>query len=125
MKKGLPLLLCLIMLAAALAACGVSSPNTPADSTSDTASSNTSDTASDTSAGTSGEAVPSQPGLELISDDLTTDYVIIRSEDASDVLTSAISRLTATLRTMGISIKVQTDWERNKVHEHEIIIGET
>lgn len=125
MKKGLALLLCLIMLAAALAACGDSAPNTPADSTSDTASSNTSDTASDTSAGTTGEAVPSQPGLELISDDLTTDYVIIRSEDASDVLTSAISRLTATLRAMGISIKIQTDWERNKVHEHEIIIGET
>lgn len=125
MKKVLHLVLCLLLLAAVLCACNGTTPDTPPLDTSDT--SDTSD-ASDTSGGAY-DTTPPTPGdvdgLELIAADRTTKYTIIRAEKASAVLTAAVSDLTKALRDMGVLVQVETDWARNEVHEHEIIIGET
>lgn len=122
MKKGLALLFCILMLLAVLSSCqgttddpgNVTTPDssTPADTSAPGA-----DTTTDTPTAAS--------GLELIRPDRTTDYTVIRSEDASTVLQNAVSRLVKAMRAVGVSIKISTDWERNEVYNHEIIVGET
>lgn len=128
MKKVLSLILCLLLIAAALSACNGTTPDTPTPGTSDTA--DTADTSGNPSAsGGASDTTPATPGgdggLELISADRTTTYTIVRPDEASDVLTSAVSSMVKALRGMGVTIKIETDWERNEVREHEIIIGET
>ncbi len=62
----------------------------------------------------------------VIADAQTTDFYIIRSDFADDAEVKTVVRLRkALLQESGAEFGISTDWEKNPVYPHEIIVGET
>ncbi|MBE6611185.1 MAG: hypothetical protein E7632_01725 [Ruminococcaceae bacterium] len=56
----------------------------------------------------------------------TTDFWVIRSDYSKDFITSLSVKLRRSIRdATGVEPGITTDWDKNPVYEHEIIVGET
>lgn len=68
------------------------------------------------------------PNVEMtvIAESQSTDYYIIRSDMAGqDDVNSAVKLRKALNEISGAEFGISTDWEKNPVYEHEIIVGNT
>ena len=77
------------------------------------------------------DAEPDEPEVTevpmlCITDQGTTDFYIIRSDYSNQDVTSYAVKLRRALNEKsGAEVGISTDWEKNPVYEHEIIVGKT
>ena len=98
-KKRLLIGILLLMLAVMFAACGETEPE-----------------------------VPEEPEIPMvkITEAGVTDYWVIRSDFSKDTVTKASVKVRKTISEItGAEPGITTDWDKNPVYEHEIIVGET
>ena len=76
----------------------------------------------------SGGSAQDEPDVEklCVAADGMSDFWVIRSDFAdSDGVKAAVSVRKRILEATGAELGITTDWEKNPVYEHEIIVGET
>ena len=72
-------------------------------------------------------AEPPPPAFVNITSDGVSDYYVIRSDRTTNrtEVNAAVSIRTEINELTGASIGISTDWEKNPVYDHEIIVGKT